>query len=725
MRVSEIAKELGLSNKDILDELERFGAYMKTASSGITVEQTTHLRNVFAKKVDPEPAPTPAPLPVPAAPEPVAADPAVAAEPPAPEVPPEPPKPAVIILKGPILLKDLAVMLNVRPNKIITDLMAKNIFANINYPVDVRTAIELGKKHGVEVAAEERPKPPPPPPPAPIPTPVTTAANTATSVGSAMGGTTDPATAPAPKKPKPQKKRRVIEDDDEPVMEVKQRPPVVTILGHVDHGKTSLLDKIRNAKVAAGEAGGITQHIGAYTVTTKDGKEITFLDTPGHEAFTKMRARGANLTDIAVIVVSAEDGIMPQTKEAIKHARAANVVIMVAINKIDLPTANVDRVKQQLQNEGLQPDDWGGDTICCPVSARTGVGIPEFLEMILLQTEVMELTAESGSPAKGFVIEAQREPGMGPTASILIKTGTLRLGDTVLCGPYVGRVKALISDDGTKVKEVEASHAVKLLGLPEVPDAGATIEVYASEKDARAKSSQMLEDKRHNTLTGNSVKRATLDSFFAAVGGPERKVLNLVLKTDVQGSMEAITLSLENIKSDKVSIKYILTGVGNISENDVLLASASSAIIIGFHVGVDGPAEKSAKREGVEIRQYDIIYQLIDDVKKSMAGLLSPVLKEKIIGHAEVRQIFKLNKAGNVAGSMVRDGRVAMRGKARLLRGRDVVWSGKLGSLRRFQSDASEVREGQECGIQLDNFNDVNVGDIIEYFEIESILPEL
>jgi translation initiation factor IF-2 len=707
MRVSEIAKELGVSNKEILEALEKFGAYMKTASSGVTKEQETHLRQAFSKA---EPAPEPEP--VPAVPE---TAPVVEAETPAGE---DPAASSTILLRGPVVLKDFAALIGVRPNKLITDLMAKNIFANMNYAIDVKTALELGRKHGADVALEEKPKPPPPPPPPP-PSPAAAPTPTAPT-----GGPSAPAAPAAPRKPKPPKKRKVIEEEEEPQPQMKQRPPVVTILGHVDHGKTSLLDRIRGASVAAGEAGGITQHIGAYTVRTATGKEITFLDTPGHEAFTKMRARGANLTDIAVIVVSAEDGIMPQTKEAIQHARAAQVVIMVAINKIDLPSANVDRVKQQLQNEGLQPEDWGGEVICCPVSAKTGAGIPELLDMILLQTEVMELTAESGSPARGFVIEAQREPGMGPTASVLVKTGTLRAGDTVLCGPYVGRVKALLDDAGRKVPLAEASHAVKLLGLPEVPEAGAALTVYPSEKEARAISARMLEEIRHQTLTGNAVKRATLDSFFAT-SGPERKTLNLVLKADVQGSLEAILQSLGNIKSDKVSLKFILTGVGNISENDVLLGGASGAILIGFHVGLDTAAEKSAKREGVEVRQYEIIYELIDDVRKAMAGLLSPVQREKIIGHAEVRQIFKLNKAGNVAGSMVRDGRVGRRGQARLLRGREVVWSGRIGSLRRFQSDASEVREGQECGIQLENFNDVNVGDVIEYFEIESILPEL
>ena len=427
-------------------------------------------------------------------------------------------------------------------------------------------------------------------------------------------------------------------------------------MGHVDHGKTSLLDKIRHAHVAQGEDGGITQHIGAYMVQYHD-RSITFLDTPGHAAFTAMRARGANLTDIAVIVIDGVDGVMPQTREAIQHAKAAEVCIMFAINKIDLRNANVDRVKRQLQQDGITPEDWGGDVVCCPVSAVTGDGIDHLLEMILLQADMLELKSNPKRRAQGFVIEARLEAGMGPTANLLVTRGTLQVGDALVCGPYWGKIKALINDQGIKVRTAGPSSAVKCLGMTNVPEPGMEFKVYPDERVARSISEERMAKKRLDDIS--VPKRASLDDLLRKPTGPEKQYLSLVLKTDVQGSLEAIQQSLLGIKSDKVSLKIVLAGVGTITENDVLLASASNAIILGFHVSKEDGVSGMAKREGVEIRLYSVIYELLDNVRDAMIGLLVPISKELVIGHAEIRQVFEISKKGKIAGCMVVDGRVS------------------------------------------------------------------
>jgi translation initiation factor IF-2 len=475
--------------------------------------------------------------------------------------------------------------------------------------------------------------------------------------------------------------------------------------------------------VAAGEDGGITQHIGAYSVSLGD-NSITFLDTPGHEAFTAMRSRGANLTDICVIVVAADDGIMPQTREAIQHARAAEVTIMVAINKIDLPSANVDRVKQQLQAEGLAPEDWGGELVCCPVSAETGEGLDNLLEMITLQAEMLELKANPGRKAEGYVVEAQLEPGMGPTATVLVRRGTLKVGDTVSCGAAWGRIKALVNDQGVKVRTAGPSSAVKCLGLTEVPEAGAKITYSPNEREARQKSEAIQAAHRAQSLT--APKRASLDDILSGIATEEKVELALIVKADVQGSLEAIIDSLNAIESEKVAIKFILTGVGNITANDVLLASASNAVIIGFHVSNEPGAGATAKREGIEIRLYSVIYELLDDVREAMTGLLAPELREKVLGQAEVRQIFDISKSGRVAGCMVVQGQITAKAKTRVRRSDEVLHEGgRVASLKRFQNDAASVRDGQECGIRLERFSDFEEGDIIEFYEVEEVAQQL
>jgi len=440
-----------------------------------------------------------------------------------------------------------------------------------------------------------------------------------------------------------------------------------------------------------------------------------------------MRARGANLTDIAVIIIAADEGIMPQTREAIQHARSADVTIMVALNKTDLPAANIDRVKQQLQNEELTPEDWGGEIICVPVSAATGAGIDNLLEMILLQAEVLELKADSREPAQGYVIEAQMERGKGSTAAVLVKTGTLKVGDIVLCGPYCGKIKALEDDMGKRVKEAPPSHAVKIIGLPEVPSAGAPFAVWPDERSARVESERLLMNLREESLAtqGPNARRARLDLLMSDGPLADIKELNLIVRADVQGTLEALLQALEGIESEKVIVKIVMKDVGNITENDVLLASASKSMIIGFHVGTEADATKCARKEGVEIRTYRIIYELIDDIRKAMAGLLQPDRREKVLGHAEIRQIFKISRQGNVAGCMVIDGRISSRARCRVMRKKEVLWSGKIASLKRFQNEAPEVREGQECGILLNGFHAIENGDIIECYDIEEFAASL
>jgi translation initiation factor IF-2 len=480
------------------------------------------------------------------------------------------------------------------------------------------------------------------------------------------------------------------------------------------------MDSIRKSRVAAGEAGGITQHIGAYSVVYK-GQHITFIDTPGHEAFTAMRARGAKVTDVVVLVVAADDGIMPQTNEAINHARAAKVPIIVAINKVDLASANVDRVKTQLQDKGLQPEDWGGETICVPVSATKGTGIDQLLEMILLQSEIMELKASPTAPARATVIEAQIEAGRGPTATVIVQMGTLKVGQPFICGSFWGKVKSLISDTGENVKEAGPATPVKILGFTGLPNAGDELTAMESEKSVRTLSEERLVDLRNQKLA--MPQRATLESLFDSMGDG-RKSLLLILKCDAQGSAEALTASLNQIESKKIDLELIHIGVGPITESDVLLATASNAVIVGFNVKVENQAASAAKREGIQIKLYSIIYELIDQVKEAMVGMLDPEVRESVVGHAEIRQVFELSK-GTVAGCFVTDGRIVRTGRARVLRRRQPIYDGGVATLRRFQDDAKEVRAGVECGIKLGDFTEYEVGDIIECYNLEKVAQQL
>src|SRR4051812_44160300 len=617
-------------------------------------------------KIEPAPTETPAP--------------AEAAEVPAAETEDDR---KIIHIKPPIIVKDLAAQLGVKNHVLIKELMELQVFANQNQTVEPDVATKIAEKHGFLLEKERREK------------------------GGGVHKVEQVVVAP----PKP-----VIQKEEELML----RAPIIAFMGHVDHGKTSLMDAVRKTRVAAGEAGGITQHIGAYTVDYK-GTRVTFLDTPGHAAFTAMRARGANVTDIVVLVVAADDGVMPQTAEAINHAKAApHVKIMVAINKIDLPSANIDRVKKQLQDRELTPEDWGGETIVCEVSATKGTGIDHLLEMMALQAEVMELKASPTATPRGTVIEAQVEAGRGPTATVIVQMGTLGIGDPFICGDYAGKVKSLIDDHGKPMKEAGPSTPAKVLGFSGLPHAGDEFLVMESERSAKTLGEERLVDRRADKLS--APQRATLESLLEAADG--KKHLRIVLKCDAQGSLEALVGALEQIESKKIDLEIIHSGVGPISESDILLASASNAVVVGFNIKVENMAVNAAKREGVQVKLYSIIYELIDQMKEAMAGMLDPEHRETVIGHAEVKQVFKLSK-GIVAGCLVTDGRIARTARARVLRKRQPVYDGGLSTLRRFQDDVKEVRVGLECGIKLGDFSEYQVADIIECYLLEAFAQKL
>jgi len=571
--------------------------------------------------------------------------------------------------------------------------MELGVFANVNQSIDEEVAKRVCGKHGYKLELEKR------------------------------GGKG----APVVVAPKP-----TIENDiDDTVIDkpedLKLRAPVVTIMGHVDHGKTSLLDVIRKTNVVSGEAGGITQHIGAYTISfphperKNELQQITFLDTPGHAAFSSMRARGANVTDIVVLVVAANDGVMPQTLEALSHAQAAKATIMVAVNKCDHPNANPMKVRQQLQDKGLVCEEWGGQTLFVDVSALTKVGVDKLLENILLQAEILELKANPTRRAKGNVIESGLEPG-GPTATVLVRTGTLKLGDIVICGQFYGKVRALINEENKRLKEAGPSVAVKLLGLNGVPEAGLKFNAVEDEREARDLAEKRFLDAR--ALGQETRAKVTLENLFATMTSNSAKVLKVVVKADTQGSVEAIVDALKKIESDKVSLEVIHSAVGTITESDVSLASASHAVILGFHTRIDNGVSDVAKREGVQIKLYAIIYELIDEVKVALAGLLDPILKDVVVGSAEVRKIFELSKGGPVAGCMVTAGRI-VRGKVRVMRRKGLIYEGVTQSLRRFQDEVNEVRAGMECGIRVDGFGEFQEGDTIECYAVERIAQKL
>ena len=511
---------------------------------------------------------------------------------------------------------------------------------------------------------------------------------------------------------------QIIDDHVDTADELQTRAPVVVVMGHVDHGKTSLLDAIRKTSVTAGEAGGITQHIGAYTVDV-NGNMVTFLDTPGHAAFTSMRARGAKSTDIAILVVAADDGIMPQTVESINHAKAAGVPIIVAINKMDKPTANPDRIKEQLTKYDLIPEEWGGDTVICPISAKTGMGLDNLLDMIILTAEVLELKANPNRRAKGTVIEARLDKSRGPIATLLVQNGTLKQGDIVIAGTAVGRVRVMTNDKGRTVKTAGPSIPVEITGLADVPTPGDEFNAVTDERMAR----ELVEQRRQaeKDAAANAMSKVTLDNLFARMQEGEMKELPLIVKADVQGSAEALKSSLEKISNDEVRVKVIHTGVGAINESDILLASTAGAIIVGFNVRPDAAAQASGQRANVDMRFYRVIYDAIDEIEAAMKGMLAPQYEEVVIGHAEVRLTYKVSAVGTVAGCMVKDGKVTRDSKVRVLRDNIVIHEGEVGSLQRFKDAAKEVTAGYECGMSIAKFNDIKEGDIFECFQMQEV----
>jgi translation initiation factor IF-2 len=579
----------------------------------------------------------------------------------------EAPPPAVPVvaaevrLEGSVTVGELAQRLGVPAAEVVKRLIEVGVLAGVNQQIPLETAKAVAEAMGARVVTEE---------------------------------------------PRPQVAARRLEV----AKEGEVRPPVVTVLGHVDHGKTTLLDTIRHANVAAGEFGGITQHIGAYQVE-RDGRRITFIDTPGHEAFTALRARGAQVTDIAVLVVAADDGVMPQTVEAINHARAAGVPIVVAINKVDLPQANPDRVKQQLAELGLVPEDWGGDTVMVPVSARTGQGIDDLLEMILLVAELHELRADPHKPARGTVLEAKLDRGRGPVATVLVQEGTLRVGDAVVVGEVYGKVRAMTDDRGQRVQQAGPSTPVEVVGLSDVPTAGDLLEVVADERRAKAIAEERRERRRAAEL--GQARRGSLEELV------EVRELRLVVKADVHGSLEAILGALQRLQTEEVKINALHAAVGAVTESDVMLAAASRAVVVGFNVRPDPAARKLAEQEGVDVRLYRIIYEALDDVQALVKGLAAPKVTEVVLGRAEVRRIFHISRVGTVAGCYVLDGRIPRSAQVRLIRDGAVVYDGRLASLRRFKDDVREVAAGFECGMVLENFQDIKEGDVIEAYAVQ------
>lgn len=601
-------------------------------------------------------------------------------------VPLKPQAPVIKVVELPpeISVRDLAKALRLSPIDIIKELMSSSVVVSINQVIDYDTAEIVAAEMGFETKLIKTQEP------------------------------EKPATEGPPKT----LRQRLAES--EPADKCRPRPPVVTVLGHVDHGKTTLLDAIRQTNVVDGESGGITQHIGAYQVD-KDGRKITFLDTPGHEAFTAMRARGAQVTDLAVLVVAADDGVMPQTREAIDHARAAGVPILVALNKIDKPGAQPDRVKQQLSDLGLTVEDWGGDVVCVPVSAKMKRGIDELLENILLVTDVAELRSNPDRPAVGTVIEGRLDKQRGATATLLIQAGSLHVGDPLVIGDTCGRVRAMMDDKGQPIDKATPSMPVLVLGLSQVPKAGDIFEVVESERMARMIAAERCEIHREAAALPAKPQSLSLDDIFEKFQTGAVRQLNLILKADVQGSVEPIVNSLLKLGTDDLKVDILHQNMGNINESDVTLAIASQAIIIGFRVQVDEAARRLALQNGVDIRQYDIIYRLVDDVAKALKGLLEPVYADVTIGHAEVRQVFRISHRGNIAGCVVTDGEATRNALVRVLRNDKVIYEGRVDSLKRFKEDAAEVKAGFECGIGVTGFDELQEGDLLEFYKKERV----
>jgi translation initiation factor IF-2 len=590
----------------------------------------------------------------------------------------------IIHFKPPVIVRDFATALGLKPFKLTGELMEMGIFAGMNQSIEESVAMKIAERHGCMLEIKHR-------------------------------GETAPPPAPKIKVEKP------TEDESKFLM---PRPPVVCILGHVDHGKTSLLDAIRKTRVAAGEAGGITQHIGAYQVEFKN-RKITFLDTPGHAAFNKMRARGAGVTDIAVLVVAADDGFMPQTDEALKHIQNAKVTLIVAVNKMDMKGANLERVKAQMQERGIPPEDWGGETVTVPTAAVKDQGITELLDYILLQADVLELKANPKAEAAGVIIESQIDVGRGPSATVIVQRGTLRTGDAIVCGPNFARVRAMFDDQGCAVKEAPPSTPVKVIGWSGTPDSGATFRAVKNAREAERLAEEHQDGLDKATVTLDSKpKEVSVEKLFAEIAASQQKTLRVVLKCDVFGSIEAVRNILDGIKSQKVSLEIVSGEVGLIGKNDVLMAGAAGAVIVGFNTRLESGVTPLAKHHGVRIETFDIIYELGDKVREMMADLLEPDLREVKLGAAEVRQLFPVSK-GFVAGCLVTEGKISRNASARVRRGRENLFEGKVGTLRRFKDDANDVRAGLECGIRIDGFDDYKEGDVIECLEIQKVRASL
>lgn len=661
LRIYELAKELGLESKVLVDFLSDLGADIKNHMSTVENDLADLVKEHFGSDDDPKISKK------------------KSNKKPNKKVrQAESPKVETVVsdleLPETITVKDLAGKFNVSPAELIKKLMGLGIMVTVNQAVDFETASLLGADYGINIH------------------------------------------------PVKELDETIFEEIEEDPSLLKARPPVVTIMGHVDHGKTTLLDGIRETKVTASEAGGITQHIGAYQIEYQ-GKKISFLDTPGHAAFTEMRSRGAQVTDIAILVVAANDGVMPQTVEAINHAKAAKVPIIVAINKMDHPNANPERVKQELLEHNLVAEDWGGDTIMVELSALKLDGIDDLLEMILLVSEMQELKANPDRLARGTVIEAKLDKGRGPVATVLITSGTLRVGDNFAVGNVSGRIRALLDSQGNNLKEAYPSQPVEVVGISEVPEAGDILVVTKDEQTSRQVAHLKQLKQREIDLRGSA--KANLEDLFAQIQQGEIEELSIVIKADVQGSLEALRSSLEKLSTDEVRINVIHQGVGGVSETDVQLAAASDAVIIAFNIRPEPNAQKAAEREKVEIRNYRVIYDAIDEVKAAMSGLLAPDYKEETLGRAEVRQTFKVPNSGTVAGSYVQDGKITRSASVRVLRDNVIIHEGKIDSLRRFKDDVREVAQGYECGIGVDKFNDIKVGDVIEAFIMKEIARTL
>ncbi|WP_138205665.1 translation initiation factor IF-2 [Haloimpatiens lingqiaonensis] len=681
VRIYELAKELGVSSKELIDVLfNEFGIKAKNHMSVIESEDADLIKELYEEKNDSEDEEVVNPKdgkkniknskdgkkadkPQMVKNQTNAAKKNVDEE----EI--------IIEMEDTITVKEFSDKLKKPYAEVIKELMLVGVMASVNQEIDINTAEKVAEKFNALIAQKEE--------------------------GNNEEELDD------------------IEQEDNDGGE--KRPPIVTVMGHVDHGKTSLLDAIRKSKVTSTEAGGITQHIGAYTVQLNDEK-ITFLDTPGHEAFTSMRARGAQITDIVILVVAADDGIMPQTKEAISHCKAANVPIIVAINKMDKVSANPDRVKQELTEYELIPEDWGGNTICVPVSAHTKEGIDELLEMVVLTSEMLELKADPKRSGKGTVVEAKLDKGRGPVATLLVQNGTLRTGDSIIVGSTYGRIRAMFDDKGKKIKSAGPSIPVEILGLSEVPEAGDKFNVVKDEKTARIMAEKRREKDREQRL--HSSHKVSLEDLYNQIQEGTVRELDIIVKADVQGSVEAVKQSFEKLSTDSVKVRVIHGGVGAINETDVILATASTAIIIGFNVRPDGKASELAEKENVDIKTYRVIYDAIEDIKKAMVGLLEPEYKEVVQGTAEVRQTYKVSNIGTVAGCYVLNGKITRNSKLRVIRDGIVIFESEIASLKRFKDDVKEAATGYECGIMVENFNDIKEGDLLEAYIIEEIKPQ-